>query len=216
VQLSHRGGHAGPKEFGCSPEFTAWLYDPVRNGGGALVDYCGYGAVLARVLLGRPGAVSATAGRLRKADLEAEDTAVVILRYPRSLALLEASWTQIGGEPAFGMIVYGDAGTLIVHQPRATREGQAVGAGRVEIVTEAGSEIVEPPPLPGDERDGPTYFLTCLRAGRPIEGLCAPDVGRDVQEVLEAALHAAATKREVELPLTARQADVGRAPSNRR
>ena len=39
-----------------------------------------------------------------------------------------------------------------------------------------------------DERDGPTYFLSCLRAGRPVEGLCAPDVGRDVQEVLGAAL----------------------------
>jgi predicted dehydrogenase len=214
VQLSHRGGHAGPREFGCSPEFSAWLYDPARNGGGALVDYCGYGAVLARVLLGRPSAVSAMTARLRKADLEAEDTAVVILRYPRSLALLEASWNQIGGEPAFGMVVYGDAGTLIVHQPRAIREGQSVGAGRVEIVTAAGSEIFEPPPLPVDACDGPTYFLTCLRAGQPIEGLCAPEVGRDVQEVLEAALHAATTKREVALPSTAGQAlRAGPAPS---
>ena len=94
------------------------------------------------------------------------------------LALLEASWNQVGGEPAFGMVVYGDAGTLIVHQPRATREGQRVGPGRVEIVTDAGSEMVEPPPLPSEERDGPTYFLTCLRTGRPVEGLCAPDVRR--------------------------------------
>jgi predicted dehydrogenase len=203
VQLSHRGGHAGPREFGCSPEFSAWLYDPLRNGGGALVDYCGYGAVLARVLLGRPDAVSAVAARLRKPDLPAEDTAVVVLRYPRTIALLEASWTQIGGEPAFALVVYGDAGTLIVHQPRATREGQRVGPGRVQVVTDSGSETVEPPPLPADERDGPTYFLTCLRAGRPVEGLCAPGVGRDVQEVLEAALRASATGRAVELPPTA-------------
>ena len=203
VQLNHRGGHAGPREFGCSPEFSEWLYDPSRNGGGALVDYCGYGAVLARTLLGRPRAVTAVAARLRKPDLRAEDSAVVVLHYPRALALLEASWNQVGGEPAFGMVVYGDAGTLIVHQPRATHEGQRVGPGRVEIVTAAGSEIVEPPPLPSDERDGPTYFLTCLRAGRPIEGLCAPDVGRDVQEVLEAALRASATARDVELPVAA-------------
>ena len=138
VQLSHRGGHAGPREFGCSPEFSAWLYDPARNGGGALVDYCGYGAVLARTLLGRPRAVTAVAARLRKPDLRAEDSAVVVLRYPRALALLEASWNQVGGEPAFGMVVYGDAGTLIVHQPRATREGQRVGPGRVEVVTARG------------------------------------------------------------------------------
>ena len=156
--------------------------------------------MLARVLLGRPRAVTAVAARLRKPDLRAEDTAVVVLRYPRAIAVLEASWTQIGGEPAFGMVVYGDAGTLIVHQPRATRDGQTVGPGRVEVVTDAGSEILEPPPLPSAERDGPTYFLTCLREGRAVEGLCAPDVGRDVQEVLEAALRASASGRDVELP----------------
>jgi predicted dehydrogenase len=201
VQLSHRGGHAGPREFGCSPEFSAWLYDPVRNGGGALIDYCGYGAVLARVLLGQPSAVSAVSAQLRKPDLPTEDSAVVVLRYPRALALLEASWTQIGAQPAFGVIVYGDAGTVIVHQPRATRDGQAVGPGRIEIVSVTGSEIIEPPPLPRAERDGPTYFLTCLRTGRSVEGLCAPDVGRDVQELLEAGFRASATRCEVRLPL---------------
>ena len=201
VQLSHRGGHAGPREFGCSPEFSAWLYDPERNGGGVLIDYCGYGAVLARALLGQPTAVTAVSARLRKPDLPAEDAAVVVLRYPRALALLEASWNQIGAQPAFGMIVYGDAGTLIVHQPRPLRDGQVVGPGRIELVSAEGSALIEPPPLPPAERDGPTYFLTCLRTGRPVEGLCAPDVGRDVQEVLEAALRASATGREVALPL---------------
>ena len=57
IQVSHRGGHAGPREFGCSPQFSEWLYDPKRNGGGALVDYCGYGALLCRLVLGQPTAV---------------------------------------------------------------------------------------------------------------------------------------------------------------
>ena len=69
VQVSHRGGHAGPREYGCSPQFCDWLYDPARNGGGALVDYCGYGALLCRALLGRPLEVTAVAAHLRKADL---------------------------------------------------------------------------------------------------------------------------------------------------
>lgn len=203
VQLHHRGGHAGPREFGCSREFCAWLYDARRNGGGALVDYCGYGAILGRSLLGRPGAVTAVAATLRKPDLAAEDNAVVILRYPRALALLEASWTQIGGDPAFAVVIYGDRGTLIVHQPRATREGQSVATGRVQLLTPDGSTIVDPPPLPPQERDGPTYFLSRIGAGRPIEGLCAPEIGRDAQEVLSAALESAATGREVRLPADA-------------
>lgn len=204
VQLSHRGGHAGPREFGCSPQFCAWLYDPARNGGGALVDYCGYGGILARTVLGQPAAVTAVAAHLRKPGLAAEDNAVLVLRYPRALALLEGSWTQIGGEPALAMTVYGDAGTVLVHQPRAVREGQQPGSGWVQLVTADKSERIEPPPLPEYERDPVTYFLSRLRDGRPIEGLCAPDVARDVQEILAAALRSSATGRTIDLPLAAR------------
>jgi len=200
VQLSHRGGHAGPKEYGCSTQFCDWLYDPRRNGGGALVDYCGYGAILARSVLGRPQSVTAVAAHLRKEGLPSEDNAVVVLRYPRALAVLEGSWTQIGGEPGFAVIVYGDAGTLLVHQPRAVREGQGVGAGHVQLVTGADSRMIDPPPLPPDERDGVTYFLSRLRDGRPIDGLCAPIIGRDAQEILAAALDSTATARTIALP----------------
>jgi predicted dehydrogenase len=200
VQLAHRGGHAGPREFGCSAQFSEWLYDPRRNGGGALVDYCGYGSILARSVLGRPAAVTAVAAHLRKPGLDTEDNAVVILRYPRAIAVLEGSWTQIGGEPAFALIVYGDRGTLIVHQPRAVRDGQKVGAGRVQVVTGEESRTVEPDPLPDDERDGVTHFLSRLRDGRPVIPLCSPEVGRDVQEILSAALQSSATGRTVDLP----------------
>jgi predicted dehydrogenase len=200
IQVSHRGGHAGPREYGCSEQFCAWLYDPARNGGGALVDYCGYGAILCRFLLGRPLDVTAVSARLRKDDLPAEDNAVVVLRHARALGLLEASWTQNGGEPGFAVIVHGDRGTLIVHQPRAVREGQKVGAGRVQVVKGAESTFVEPPALADDERDGVTHFLARLRDGRPFDPLCTPEVGRDAQEVLSAALQSAATGQRVSLP----------------
>lgn len=102
-----------------------------------------------------------------------------------------------------GVLVYGDAGTLVVHRPRMTREGQRIGAGHVQLVTAEGSQVVDPPPLPPDERDGPTYFLSRIRDGRAVEGLCAPEMGRDVQEVLAAALLSSRTGRSVALPLTA-------------
>lgn len=202
IQLSHRGGHAGPREFGCSPQFSEWLYDRERNGGGALVDYCGYGAVLCRLLLGQPQRVSAMSPPPRKPDLQAEDNAVAVLSYPRALGLLEASWTQVGGEPAFAMIVYGEHGTLLVVQPRATREGQRVEDGRVQLVTASGSRFLEPPPLPADQRDGPTHFLSRLRDGCELTELCSAEVGRDVQEVIAAALQSSAHRRVVPLPLT--------------
>jgi predicted dehydrogenase len=208
VQLNQRGGHAGPREYGCSRQFCEWLYDPARNGGGALVDYCGYGAILCRTVLGRPLAVTAVAAHLRKEGLPAEDGAIVVLRYPRALALLEASWNQIGGEPRFAMVVYGDTGTLIVHQPRATREGQTVSPGRIQLVRAEGSETIEPPVLPDDERDGATHFLSRLRDGRPVTELCTPEVGRDAQEILSAALRSSQTNTQVELgPLPTREGE---------
>jgi predicted dehydrogenase len=202
IQISHRGGHVGPREYGCSPQFCEWLYDRHRNGGGALVDYCGYGALLCRALLGRPTSVTAVAAHLRKEGLTAEDNAVVVLEHRRALGLLEASWTQIGGEPAYGMIVYGDRGTLLVHQPKAPREGETAGPGQVQLITGDGdNRFIDPPTLPTDERDGPTYFLSRVRDAGPIDGLCAPELARDVQEVLEAALRSAAEGCRVRLPL---------------
>jgi predicted dehydrogenase len=201
TQLNHRGGHAGPREFGCSPQFCEWLYDPQRNGGGALVDYCGYGAVLCRLVLGQPRAVTAVTPPPRKPGLVAEDRAIAVLSYPQALGLLEASWMQIGGEPAFAMIVYGERGTLIVHQARPTREGARTGTGHVQLVTTDGSRMVEPPPLPPAERDGPTHFVGVLAAGGEVTRFCAADVGADVQEVIAAAQRASAEGRRVDLPL---------------
>jgi len=200
TQLGHRGGHAGPREFGCSPQFCEWLYDPRRNGGGALVDYCGYGAVLCRLVLGRPQAVTAVTPPPIKPGLVAEDRAIAILSYPRALGLLEASWTQIGGEPAFAMIVYGERGTLIVHQPRPTREGERVDVGRVQVITPDGSRMIDPPPLPADQRDGPTHFLSTLVGRGDVTPFCSPHVGVDVQEIIAAAQRSAATGARVELP----------------
>jgi predicted dehydrogenase len=99
------------------------------------------------------------------------------------------------------MIVYGERGTLLVLQPRMTHEGQRVEAGRVQLITPAGSRILEPPPLPLDQRDGPTHFLSRLRDGCELTEMCGAEVGRDVQEVIAAALQSSAHRRVVTLPL---------------
>ncbi len=53
-------GHNGPKEIGVSKEFADWLYDPAKNGGGAIMDFGCYGAEWALWLKGRPTRVYAT------------------------------------------------------------------------------------------------------------------------------------------------------------
>ena len=99
------------------------------------------------------------------------------------------------------------AGTRVMATPAVAsasteRKQWARVDGRVQIVGADASRVLEPPALPDDERDGPTYFLSCLRDGREIAGPCAADVGRDVQEVLAAALRSSVTGRRVSLPPT--------------
>ncbi|PWT95722.1 MAG: oxidoreductase [Bacteroidetes bacterium] len=88
-------GHQGPKEIGCSPEFLSWLTDPVKNGGGAIIDFGCYGANLMTWLMrGQvPIAVTAVTKRI-KPDIypKVDDDATILLEYPDATGIIEASW----------------------------------------------------------------------------------------------------------------------------
>lgn len=202
-RFNFRGGHAGPKEFGCSPEFYGWLYDRERNGAGAYIDYCGYGASMARLLLGIPSRAQATIGRLRKDYVDVDDNAVLVLRYPQAIAVVEATWSAAGPVPDGGPAIWGTAGTLVVRRQGGRREGQPAARGGLLLTTpdDPDGQLIEPPDLPEGERTATSYFLTCLARDRPIEGLVSLEVGRDTQEILEAGLRAAQHSHDVSLPL---------------
>src|SRR5260370_32739707 len=93
------------------------------------------------------------------------------------------------------MVLQGGGGTRLGHRPGARGGGERAGAGRVQLVTRDDSRVVDPPPLPPSERDGPTHFLSCASAGRAVTGFCAADVGCDVQEVIAAGQPASAPGR---------------------
>src|SRR6266481_562004 len=86
-------GHQGPREIGVSKYFADWLYDPVRNGGGAIIDFGCYGAEWALWLKGRPNNVFAYSLKLKTAQANAvNDDAVILLEYPDATAIIQASW----------------------------------------------------------------------------------------------------------------------------
>lgn len=192
-QVNYRSAHGGPRELGCSPFFSEWLYDPERNGAGALMDYCCYGAAMTCALLGSPGRVTAVSGRLRKHDLPSEDNAVIIMQHPRAISTTTASWTQSGNMTSYVPMIYGSEGTLVVRD-----YGQSLWFANAEQDT--GVELEVPPPPPG-LRNSADFFIHHIRSGEPISGLCSADVGLAAQEVLEAGLISAAEGRTVSLPL---------------
>lgn len=193
-QVKYRAAHEGPKELGCSPYFCDWLYDPARNGAGALMDYCCYGAALARCLLGLPSRVTGVAGRLCKEDILVEDNAMLLLSYPRAIAVSEGSWTQIGKLTAYQTAIYGTKGTLSV-EPRV--------GGRLILATPEkpeGEDLSVPQPPP-ELRSATAHFLHGIETGQPYLQLCSERVSRDAQEILEAGLLSVERGAEVSLPL---------------
>jgi len=90
-----RDGHRGPMEIGCSKEFLSWLTDPVKNGGGAVIDFGCYGANLMTYFMKgqKPISVSATLRQLKpNVYPKVDDDATIVLTYPAATAILEASW----------------------------------------------------------------------------------------------------------------------------
>jgi predicted dehydrogenase len=188
-KVRYRAAHQGPKELGCSPFFYEWLYDKKRNGAGALMDYCCYGANYAAYLLGRPNAVTGIAGRFVKDYITVDDNAVILAKYTHGLAICEASWTQYGF--GYELMINGSSGS--VRCDRIT----------VEVADERqknGCEIAVSE-LPPEKQNAATYFLTCLQEQRPVEGICNPVVTRNAQEILEAGIIASETGVAVTIPV---------------
>jgi predicted dehydrogenase len=191
-QMKWRGGHCGPKELGCNEYFYGWLYDPVENGAGAMFDYLGYGASLARLLIGRPARVTAIAGRLVKQYIPVDDNAVVALEYHDANAVIECTWTEpVMHRPPHDLVLYGTEGVMVA------------GGRRVTVYTPENrdGDVHEPPALAAPRRNGPEYFVHCIRSGEPIEGVCSPENSHDAQQIMEAARLSVLTGQHVSLPL---------------
>jgi len=186
-------GHEGPKEIGVSQEFAAWLYDPAKNGGGALMDFGCYGAEWALWLKGRPTRVFATA-RTLKSDQHnrVEDDATIVLDYPDATVIIEPSWDWPYGMDR--VYAFGSKGSLL-----ATREDLFFRARSAEKPETLDGERLKLDPAPPEASNPVTYFLGRIRQNQPIEDPLTAKLNVQVMEILDAARQSTETGRAVEL-----------------
>lgn len=190
-QVRYRAAHSGPKGEGCSEYFCGWLYDKEKNGAGAFMDYCCYGSILSRVVLGKPEAVTGVSAQIDP-TLSVEDNGVLMLHYPNALAVAEASWTQIGKITAYTTTFYGSKGLLLMDHHRedplvlATKENGA------------GEAIAIPEPAP-HMKDATAHFIHGITTGERFHDLGEADINIEAQEALSRGLESAA--QEVRLKL---------------
>lgn len=202
-QVHYRAGHGGPPADYAHRDPVSrvgwgWLIEREANGGGALIDFCSYGAAISRWIMGQPSRVIALGGRYAKDFFTVEDNAIIILGYPRGHSVCEATWTQPATPVRTPLMVYGTEGAIAV-----------TGAAEISLAVRApGRSAAEPqtitaPALPEHFRSGPAYFVHQLRTEEPFVGLVSGDVSRDAQEILQAGIQSLASGAEVGLPLKA-------------
>lgn len=88
-------GHKGPSEIGISKEFLSWLTDPIKNGGGAVIDFGCYGVNLLTWLNKgkKPETVSAVTQTIKPEIYKnVDDEATIVLKYPKMQGIVQASW----------------------------------------------------------------------------------------------------------------------------
>jgi predicted dehydrogenase len=187
-------GHRGPKEIGVSQQFASWLYDPVKNGGGAIMDFGCYGAEMSLWLKGRPSRVYATTRKMKvEQNNKVDDDATIVLDYPDATAIIEASWDWPYNKDTTE--VFGPKGSLLArHTTLQYRSADARGPN----VAPDGENVTLDPPL--KETSNPiAYFVDCIRNNKPIEDPVSAQLNVQVMEILDAARESARTGKPQEL-----------------
>lgn len=177
-RMVFRHGHKGPREIGCSPEFLGWLTDPRANGGGAVVDFGCYGAVLATWLMDgqRPTSVVANRSTLKPAVYpRVDDDATIVLTYPGATAVIQASWAWTH-----------DNKEMDLHTERGS-----IHAGKwdeLSVRDENGPpKSLKPPAKPEGLKDEWTYLRGVVRGQVPVDPLSSLEYNVIVAEILDAA-----------------------------
>jgi len=161
------------------------------TGGGALLDYCCYGACLSRWYLGEQAiAATALAANLTSQYGDAEDNAVITVRYPRALAILEGTWTTWHVGVPGGPIAYGTHGTLVLNR-RYGADGPIqvveVYVSRSHAPAEP-DQVVEGDPLPIGRETLAHEFVHHLETGDPLHPTLDMMHNLDVMAILDAGI----------------------------
>ena len=136
LEVKARLGHTGPLGTGARHEGVSEAAAPLTAtelgavwwhsqaaGGGAMLDFCCYGAMIARWFVGEPGvAAVGMRANLNSPFGDADDNGAMIVRFPSAIGLFEGTWTTRDHGVGGGPIVHGTDGTLVME----SRDGKPV------------------------------------------------------------------------------------------
>jgi predicted dehydrogenase len=199
LEIRWRAGHTGPLGQGAAhagvsqtaapmsgAERGATWWHQTAAGGGAMLDFCCYGAMVARWYIGE----QASAAMGMKANLDsqwgdADDNAAMLVRFPKAMALFEGSWTTLDHGVSVGPIVMGTTGTLVMDGSDTVRLARGHGQ----------DEVYECPPLPANRADVASEFVHHLETGEPLHQTLEMMFNLEAMAILDAGVRSAASGR---------------------
>lgn len=191
-------GHPGPLGRGVrhprveetsdktTPEEKAgtWWHNS-HVGGGAMLDFCCYGAMSCNWLVGRKAtAVMGMRANTNSQWADADDNAAMLVSYPNCLAVLEGSWTVPAGISAMGPELYGSEGMAFCD---ITENGVVV---KVNDFYGHQTALLPLQPLP-HMRNVTTAVVHHFDTGEPLPSFLDMDVNIEVLGILDAGVRSA-------------------------
>ncbi|MCC7321734.1 MAG: Gfo/Idh/MocA family oxidoreductase [Rubellimicrobium sp.] len=174
----------------------SWWYRAAA-GGGALLDYLGYGATLGTWFMGGEAPTHVTSTTWGAPGLEVDEQSVTVLRYARGLSVMQTRWGTFTDpwvtqpQPRCGFVITGTEGTIaswdyddhVTVQTRARPEAHAVPA----------------PPLAAPDRGAVEHVLHAFAGGGALHGPLDPAIARTGQRIVDTAAASARAGRELPL-----------------
>jgi predicted dehydrogenase len=202
IEVKWRSGHNGPLGPGVGhagvddvaapmsgAERGATWWHQEAAGGGAMLDYCCYGTMVSRWYIGEDAtAAVGLCANLGSQWGDAEDNAVMVVRYPSAIALLEGSWTTLDHGVPTGPIIYGMTGTLVIQR----------GGAEESVRLERGhgdTSVYAAPALPEGRANIAEETIHCLDTGEPLHPTLKMVNNLAYMAILDAGLRSARSGR---------------------
>lgn len=174
----------------------SWWYK-VASGGGALLDYMGYGATLGTWYMNGEAPLEVTCTVDETPGIEVDQHAIAVVRYARGLSKMETRWGTFTDpwsaqpQPTCGFVFVGSDGTIsspdyaqtVTVQTRARPE-------RHEIAVD---------PLPDGCTNAIEYILGLIARDEMPDGPADPVLCLTAQRIVDTAAASAREKRTLEL-----------------
>jgi predicted dehydrogenase len=207
INVWHFGGNRGPLWHGADKDEKtpaevakekphSWFYKKA-HGGGSLLDYLGYGTTLGTWYQGGRRPLEVTAIVDQPKGLEVDEHSIVVARYGHGLSKFETRWGTFSDpwilqpQPRCGFIIAGTEGTIASYDYDDYVTVQTRRKPEAHRIAVAAMKAPNQNPV--------QYFVDRLTKEKPLEGPVSIPISRIGQEIVDAAVTSAKSKRTVKL-----------------